>query len=107
MKRTTLLITKKGTFLYNMYGKYKEKFSDYLERNKEGVKLFGTTKYINRTADYYLKEHLNEDEFQEERKIDALTPLPAKSRKKMRNKNEKNEFFLRFFEKIDGKSLWV
>ena len=93
MKRTTLLITKKGTFLYNMYGKYKEKFSDYLERNKEGLKLFGTTKYINRTADYYLKEHLNENEFHEERKIDALTPLPAKSRKKMRNKNEKNEFY--------------
>ena len=105
---------KKDTNLYHIYSSYKNKINHYLYKNKDNVKLFGNYKYTNKTPDYYFKQKLDEEEEEKEKeklekekedendvylykkdegKIYDLTPLPAKSRKKMKSNYEKNEFY--------------
>ena len=97
---------KKDTNLYHIYSSYKNKINHYLYKNKDNVKLFGNYKYTNKTPDYYFKKKLDEEEEEKEKeklekekedendvylykkdegKIYDLTPLPAKSRKKMKS----------------------
>ena len=100
---------KKDTNLYHIYTTYKNKINDYLIKNKDNIKLYGNYKYTNKTPDYYFKAKQNEEEEEKlekenedddnftykknEGKIYDLTPLPAKSRKKMKSNYEKNQFY--------------
>jgi hypothetical protein len=102
---------KKDTNLYHIYTTYKNKINDYLKNNKDNVKLYGNYKYTNKTPDYYFKAKQYEEEEEEklekkkeeddgnllykrdEGKVYDLTPLPAKSRKKMKSNYEKNQFY--------------
>ena len=112
LKYSTLLV-KKDSLLYSIYFTYKHKLSDYLSKNRQGVKLFASSKYTNKSPDFYLQENakkfeefknrsFNDNEAQQNSSkningtwvlFDDLTPLPAKSRKKMKNKTEKSEFY--------------
>ncbi len=93
---------KKDSNLYHIYTTYKNKINDYLKNNKDNIKLYGNYKYTNKTPDYYFKAKQNEEEEEklekekeeeDKGKVYDLTPLPAKSRKKMKSNYEKNQFY--------------
>jgi hypothetical protein len=89
--------------IHQIYQSYNNKISDYILKNRNSLRLYGSMKYSDKNPIFFLKERhgksaeeiLNNENILNEVRggIVDLTPLPSKSRKRMKSQNEKKEFF--------------